>query len=32
MEKTGLLKTKVDLEKNIDQNFGKKADAMAGNK
>jgi len=26
------LKTKVDIEKNIDRNFGKKADAKAGNK
>jgi hypothetical protein len=32
MEKKGLLKAKVDLEKNIDQSFGKKADAKADNK
>ena len=32
MEKKGLLKAKLDLEKNIDQDFGKKADAKAGNK
>ena len=32
MEKTALLKSKVDLEKNIDQNFGKKADTTAGNR
>lgn len=32
MEKTGLLKAKLDLGKIIDPSYGKKADATAGNK